>query len=72
MAGAIDAGRAFAIADDDGHFRAGDAAGGDAFSERFKIRAATAEKDTDAFRGHAEDKGSTKKRKKGEEKKNQK
>jgi len=40
--GALDAGRAFAIADDDGDFRVGDAARNNAFRERLEVRAAAA------------------------------
>jgi len=40
-AGAFDAGRVFAMADDHGNFGVGDAAGGDALREGFEIRAAS-------------------------------
>jgi hypothetical protein len=41
--GALDAGRAFAIADGDGDFRIGDAASRHAFRERLEVRAAAAQ-----------------------------
>ena len=40
--GALETGRAFAIADDNGDFRDGDAARGNAFRERLEVRAAAA------------------------------
>src|ERR1700722_11118397 len=41
--GAIDAGRALAVADDDGDFRARNSAGGDVVRERLEIRTAAAQ-----------------------------
>src|SRR5690348_1832476 len=53
-AGALDAGGAFAMADDDGDFGVGNAAEADTLRERLKIRAAAGEKHADAlFHGSA-------------------
>src|SRR5277367_4945654 len=47
--GAVDAWRAFAIADDDGDFRVGNTARGDAVGQGFEVGTASAEQDADAF-----------------------
>jgi len=49
--GAFEAGGARFVADDDGDFGVGDAAGGDTIGEGFEVGAATAEEDADAM-GH--------------------
>ena len=47
--GSFEPGGVGLVADDDGDFGVGDAAGGDTIGEGFKVGAATAEKDADAF-----------------------
>ena len=51
--GALEAGGARLVADDDGDFGVGDEAGGDTIGEGFEVGAAAAEEDADAF-GHEE------------------